>query len=199
MKPLLVFFCYLALVVSTALVVRANIAKPTPPPQKQIYSSLEVVPDPKVGNATLRIRASELKQLQAALDGIPSNNSLAASITHSGTRTIIAGMLLFLSVSFAGVWLARASRSSSSLGRGQKTVAIVIIAVATIGAAAIITRGNAGPPPGYTWRNLPTALGEGQSVSGPINIVVLADDADMTTGMRLIIPLKKRNAKGEEE
>ena len=30
-----------------------------------------------------------------------------------------------------------------------------------IGAAAIITRGNAGPPGSYRWRNLPQALAEG--------------------------------------
>jgi hypothetical protein len=106
--------------------------------------------------------------------------------------------LLFLSVSFFGVWLARAFRSGSGLRRNQKVTAIALI-VATVGAAAIITRGNAGPPPSYRWRNLPTALASGQSTAGSVLLEVVPDDPNASTGIKLIIPLKKQKANGEEE
>lgn len=201
MKSLLGLSCLILFVLTTAFAVRADIAKPKPvvtPENKVIFSSLEIVPDSKVYEAKLQIRQSALNELRAALDG-QSNTALATSITHSGKRTVIAGVLLFLSMSFAGVWLARASRSRAGIGRSQKTIAVVLVTAATLGAAAIITRGNAGPPPGYRWRNLPTALAAGQSTTGPVLIEVLPDDPNAPSGMKLIIPLKKQNAQGEEE
>jgi hypothetical protein len=203
MKPILAISCFVLLLATTALSINADIARPRPVPSptenKFMYSSLQIVPDAKANNARLQIRQSDLKELTVALNGAPSSKPLAASITHSGTRTIIAGLMLFASLSFAGVWLARASRSSSGVGRGQKTVAIVLVAVATMGAAAIITRGNAGPPPSYAWRNLPAALAEGRATGGQVLIEVVPDDQLPNGGMKLTIPLRKLNAKGEEE
>jgi hypothetical protein len=201
MKPVLVISC-LVLVLTAALVVEADVPrpKPTPSPEGKIsFSSLEVVPDPKATNAILQIRQSEFDNLRASLDGAPQKQSIVASITNSRTRTIIAGLLLFMSVSFAGVWLARSSRTSQGAGRGQKAIAIAIIGVATLGAAAIVTRGNAGPPPSYRWRNLPTALAAGQSTAGPVVLQVVPDDQLPNTGAKLILPLKKQNQKGEDE
>src|SRR5262249_32868836 len=159
MKAIQFVVCIVLLVLSVVLV-RADIAKPktTQEPNKSLYTSIEVIPDAKASDARLQIRQSTLNDLRAALNGAPNNASLASTITHSSTRTVIAGLLLFLSVSFGGVWLARAARSNSGLRGSQKLIAIALIAVATLGAAAIITRGNAGPPPAYRWRNLPTAL-----------------------------------------
>jgi hypothetical protein len=198
MKPLLAVSCFVLIVLSTAFVVNADIAKPKPEHTK-IFSSLEIVPDPKANNATLQIHQSDLNALRAAIDGQPANTTLATSISRSGPRTIVAGVLLFLSLSFAGVWLARASRSGATLNRGQKTVAVLLVTAATIGAAAIITRGNAGPPPAYRWKNLPTALATGESTAGPVMIEVIPDDPNTGTGMVLTIPLKKKNAKGDDE
>ena len=81
----------------------------------------------------------------------------------------------------------------------QKIIVIALIAVATLGAAAIITRGNAGPPPAYRWRNLPTALASGQSTAGGVLLEIVPDDPNSSIGMKLIIPLKKQKANGEEE
>jgi len=202
MKPFVAIAC-LVLLLATALSINADIARPKPAPSaaenKYIFSSMQIVPDAKATNARLQIRQSDLKDLTVALNGASTSNPLAASIMQSGARTIIAGLLLFASLSFAGVWLARASRSSAGLGRGQKTLAIVVIAVATIGAAAIITRGNAGPPPSYSWRNLPTALAEGRSTGGQVIIEIVPDSQIPDGGMKLTIPLKKQNAKGEDE
>ena len=197
MKRLFAIGC-LAVLLGAALSIYADVPRPKPSQteNKHIYSNLQIVPDSKATNARLQIRQSDLAELRAALDGTPSSRPFAASITNSSTRTMIAGVLLFASLSFAGVWLAR---GRSGFGRTHKTVAIVVIAVATIGAAAIITRGNAGPPPGWSWRNLPKALAEGRATGGPIIIEVVPDDQIPDGGMKLTIPLKKKNAKGEDE
>jgi hypothetical protein len=198
MKPVLVISCF-ALVLTAAVVARADIPRPKPtasPEGTYSFSSLEIVPDSKATNATLQIRQSEFNNLRAGLDGSPQKQGVVASITNSRTRTIIAGMLLFMSVSFAGVWLAR---SRASISKGQKAIAIAIIGVATLGAAAIVTHGNAGPPPSYRWRNLATALSAGESTAGPVVLQVVPDDQLPNTGARLTIPLKKQNKKGEDE
>src|SRR5205823_14095927 len=135
----------------------------------------------------------DFKSLRASLDGQPGNTTIAANIAQSSTRTIIAGLLMFPSVSLAGLLFAR----SFSFGRTPKTVAGLILAVAVLGAAAIMTRGNAGPPDSFRWRNLPQALAEGKSTVGGVNIEIVPD-GDSGRIMKLIIPLKKQNSSGEE-
>jgi hypothetical protein len=199
MKNLRFIGCLVVLGLSV-VIARADIAKPqpTPQPNKQLYTALEIIPDANATEARLQIRQSTLNDLRAALNGTPTNAALASTITHSRTRTIIAGLLLFLSVSFGGVWLARVSHSGFGLRGTQKLIAIALVAVATLSAAAIITRGNAGPPPAYRWRNLPTSLAAGQSTSGPVILQIVPDDPNSFT-MKLIIPLKKQKANGEDE
>ena len=195
MKSLL-FACCLILLVSTQTA-NADIAKPKPPEKVAkhvLHTSLEIVPDPKAYEAKLQITESDLKSFRAALDGAAGNTTIAASISHSPTRTIIAGLLMFLSVSIAGIFLAR----STTFGRTQKVVGAVVLIVAMVGAAAIITRGNAGPPGSYRWRNLPQALAEGKATAGGLDIEIVPDDALTGANMRLIIPLKKQKSPGEE-
>jgi hypothetical protein len=190
----LIAACFVLLV--SIPIVKADVAKPKQPEKAAKYvlhTSLEIATDPKAYEAKLQITESELKSIRAALDGAAGNQAIAASITHSPTRTIIAGLLMFLSVSIAGVLFAR----SSSFGRAQKVVGAVLL-VAVVGAAAIITRGNAGPPGSYRWRNLPQALAEGKATAGGLDIEIIPDDAKASgANMRLIIPLKKSNP-GEE-
>ena len=206
MKSLLFACCVVLVTLVITQTVNADLA-PTrssdgkisrPAPSKGgrylLHTSLEIVPDPKAYEAKLQITESDLKDLRAALDGAAGNTTIAASIAHSPTRTIIAGLLMFLSVSIAGVLFAR----SSSFGRTQKVVGALVLVVAMIGAAAIITRGNAGPPGSYRWRNLPQALAEGKSTAGGLDIEIIPDDARTGANMRLIIPLKKKNSPGEE-
>jgi hypothetical protein len=100
---------------------------------------------------------------------------------------------MFLAVSVAGVLMAR----SSSFGRTQKALAAIVIVAVVLGAAAIITRGNAGPPGSYRWRNLPQALAKGEPTTGGVDVEVVPDD-QLSGRMRLIIPLKKQNTTGEE-
>jgi len=101
---------------------------------------------------------------------------------------------MFMAVSIAGVMLAR----KSSFGRTQKTVAAALLVAIVLGAAAIITRGNAGPPGSWRWRNLPQALADGKPTIGGLDIEIVPDDQMNGRTMRLIIPLKKQNNPGEE-
>jgi len=200
MKAIL-FICSLCLLFLTITpIVDADIAKPKQSPTASqtrvvMHTSLEIVPDSKIYEARLQIPQSQLQEFRAALDSAAGNTTIAASVTRSSTRTIIAGALLFLSFSFAGVWLARSRNPAAS--RTSKVIVAAVIAFATIGAAAIITRGNAGPPGYYRWRNLPQALSDGHSTAGGVDIEIVADDPNSRTGIKLLIPLKKTK-QGEE-
>lgn len=192
----LVFAC--CVVLCSAVLANADLKPPTKPAEQKVsepkyilHTGLEIATDPKAYEAKLQISQSQLQSFRAALDGAPGNPRVVAGIALSSTRTIIAGMLMFLAVSVAGVLIARSS------GRTQKTLAAILIVAVVLGAAAIITHGNAGPPGSYRWRNLPQALAKGESTTGGVDIEVVPDD-QLSGRMRLIMPLKKQTAPGEE-
>lgn len=194
MKSLLVA-C--SLVLLFAFSTNADVPKPKTPdkPGKQVLrTGLEIVPDSKVYEAKLQISQSDFNVLRAALDGGAGSSPVVGGIAFSAPRTIIAGLLMFMAVSVAGVLIAR----SSSVGRAQKTIGAALLVAVLLGAAAIITRGNAGPPPSWRWRNLPQALAEGKPTLGGVEVEVVPDDQVNGRMMRLIIPLKKQNSPGEE-
>ena len=197
MKALL-FTCFL--VVSTAVSVNADVPKPKTPPQplRALHTRLEIVPDERIYEAKLQISESELKTLMAAMNVKPPGNgegimAVAGGVSGSAMRTIIAGMLMFLAVSVAGVMFAR----SSSLGRTQKALGVVVLVGVVLGAAAIIARANAGPPGSYYWRNLPKALADGKPTQGGVDIEIVPDE-EGGKPVRLLIPLKKGNHSGDE-
>lgn len=205
MKALL-FACCVVLLLASAVSANADVRPPVktedqkisrPAPDNQtkyiLHTGLEITTDPKAYEAKLQIPQSQLEHFRAALDGAPGNPHVVGGIALSSTRTIIAGLLMFLAVSIAGILIAR----SPSFGRTQKTIAALVIVAVVIGAAAIITRGNAGPPGSYRWRTLPQALAKGEATIGGVDIEVVPDD-QISGRMRLIIPLKKQNASGEE-
>ena len=181
----LLFLFVLLTAVSTA---NADIAKPKPPAKQAIHSSLEIVPDSKLYDAKLQISQSEFNSLRASLDGNAGSGPVVGGIAFSAPRTIIAGLLMFMAVSVAGVLLAR----SSSFGRAQKAIGAVLLVAVVLGAAAIITRGNAGPPASWRWRNLPQALAEGKPTIGGVDVEIVPDDQMNGRTMRLLIPLKKQ-------
>jgi len=193
MKAILFAFC----VFFSASIAKADLPKPQQPPQRTarevLHTSLEISTDPKAYEAKLQISESSLKELRAALDNAPGNGPIAGGLAFSSTRTIMAGLLMFMAISLAGVLIAR----SSSFGRTQKALAALVLIAVVIGAAAIITRGNAGPPGSYRWRNLPQALAEGKPTFGGVDIVIVPD-TDSGTHIRLIMPLKKQSGNGEE-
>lgn len=199
MKTLLLVAFLLFLGAFSTQIVSADVPKPKTPEQQSkilLRSKLEIVPDEQVWSARLRLTQSQLQELRAALDGADKNTTVAASIAQSPTRTLIAGVLLFLSVSFAGVWLARASRMP--MGRKNKVVAAAILVVAVLGAAAIITRGNAGPPPGYlSWMKLSKNFSQGKATTGDFMIEVVPDQPNTPPSVKLVIPYNKQN--GDDE
>ena len=157
-----------------------------------LHTGLEITTDPKAYEAKLQISQSQLQTFRAAgVVGSSGPFPVVDGFESGAPRTIIAGLLMFLAVSVAGVLLARSS------SRTPKAIAAIVIVVVVLGAAAIITRGNAGPPGSYRWRNLPQALAKGESTTGGVDVEVVPDD-QLSGRMRLIIPLKKQNAPGEE-
>src|SRR5690348_2443104 len=192
MKALL-FAC---LLVFSATIAKADIPKQNPPQRavrSSLHTSMEISTDPKAYEAKLQISESSLKELRAALDGAAGNGTVVGSISASPTRTIIAGLLMFMAVSVGGLLLAR----STAFGRRQKTVGAVVLVAVLIGAAAIITRGNAGPPGSYRWRPLPQNLADGKPTYGDVDIEIVPD-ADSGARVRLVMPLKKQNGNGDE-
>jgi hypothetical protein len=181
--------CILSLLLATAMPAYGDIARPkaSPSPQEPrfvLHTSLSIVPDSKAYEARLQISESSLQELRAALGNTPGNESMAQRMAHSSTRTILAGLFMFLSLSFAGVWLARSVQT-----RGQRAIAALLMGVAVIGAAAIITQGNAGPPGSYYWKKLPQNLSKGAPTSGGIDIEIVPDANDGSR-MKLILPMK---------
>jgi hypothetical protein len=181
-------FCFLLAIARPAYGDIAKPKKPTAPelPKVVLHTRLVIVPDNKVWEARLQISQSSMQELRAALGNTPGSESIAQGVTRSSTRTIMAGVFMFLSLSFAGVWLARSVQT-----RGQKTIALLLFGTAVIGAAAIITQANAGPPGSYYWKKLPQNLSKGAPTSGGIDIEIVPDgDETGASGMKLIVPIK---------
>lgn len=189
MKQLFILgaFCLLlALAIPTYADIAKPKEKPSPSPELPklvLHTRLVVVPDNKAWEAKLQISQSSLQELRAAL--ADENKSTAQGITRSSTRTIMAGLFMFLSLSFAGVWLARSVQT-----RGQKMVAVLLFGTAMIGAAAIVARANAGPPGSYYWKKLPQNLSKGAPTSGGLDIEIVADGDIGSSGMKLLLPIK---------
>ena len=189
MKRKLSFFA-LALVLAMAIPTFGDIARPKPSPSPQaepktiFHTRLAIVPDNKAWEARLQISQSDLEELRAALNNTPGNQSMAQQLTHSSTRTMLAGVFLFLSLSFAGVWLARSMQT-----RGQKIAAALLFGTAVFSATAMISNANAGPPGSYYWRKLSQNISKGQPTNGGVDIVIVPDGSD-GSGMKLIIPTR---------
>lgn len=182
----------LVVILTTASIAYADIARPKPEPSKPaeprelVHTNIVIVPDSKTyGGARLQLSDSTVKELCDALNAGTTAQSFTQRVTHSPTNTIVAGVLLFMSVSFAGIWLVRSSGSANS--RGQKLVAGALVGIATLGAAAIITQANAGPPPAHFWRNLTRNLNAGRPTNGSVVIEIVPD----SMGTKLIVPVPK--------
>lgn len=179
--------CLLSLLPATAITAYGDIARPKPSPEQPkilLHTSLTVVPDNKAYEAKLQISQSSLQELRAALANEPLNGSMAQSITRNSNRTMLAGVFMFLSLSFAGVWLARSMQT-----RSQKTVAALLFGTALISMAAMMAQANAGPPGSFYWRKLPQNLSKGAPTNGGIDIEVVPDSGD-GSGMKLIVPIR---------
>ena len=192
MKPTIISCTAGLLLIASAVFTFGDIARPKPSPEagKVIFhTGLEIVPDAKVYEARLQISQQTLQRIREATANTSANQSVTQRIMTSGPRTIMAGLFMFLAVSFAGVWLARSGQR-----RSQKIAAGLVLGIAALGAAAIIVRANAGPPGSYYWKNLPDNLTKGESTRGGLDIEIVPGDEQI----KLLVPIKNTKKPGEE-
>jgi hypothetical protein len=191
MKRTLILSAAICALLASGIYAFGDIARPKPTPaagKTVLYTSLTVEPSAKVSEARLQISQDTLKHIQEAVANSGASESISQRVMHSSTRTIMAGLFMFLAVSFAGVWFARSSQR-----RNHKAVAAALLVAVVFGMATVIVRANAGPPGYIRWQNLPQALKDGKPTSGGLDIEIVPGDAYM----KLIIPL--RNSKPSEE
>lgn len=187
MKRILISTSALLALTLSAIYAFADIARPksNPAPEAKTvaYSRITIVADNKPWDATLQISEGALKRIQEGVAERGKSASLTQSITHSSTRTIMAGLFMFLAISFAGVWLARSRERHNA-----KVIAAVLVVAFMFAFATLMVRANAGPTGYIYWHNLPQSLRDGKETSGGLNIqIVPGDDAEM----KLLIPLKR--------
>ena len=154
----------------------------TPEAKSVLYSGLTIVTDSKAYEAKLQISEASLKLISEGAAREGGSASLIQNITHSSSRTMMAGVFMFLAVSFAGVWFARSNQR-----RNTKAIAAVLIVAFIFGIGTVMVRANAGPPGYIRWQNLPQSLKDGKPTSGGVEVEIVPGDENM----KLIIPLRK--------
>ena len=186
MKRSLIFVAVVCALFASALFAFGDIARPKPTPVEGktiFYTGLTVVPDPKGYEARLQISQDTLKHIQEAAANSGAAESMTQNIMHSSARTVMAGVFMFLAISFAGVWFARSSQR-----RNRKAIAAVLLIAAVFSVATVIVRANAGPPGYIRWQNLPQSLKDGKPTTGGLNVEIVPGDDTM----KLIIPLRNK-------
>jgi hypothetical protein len=162
---------------------------PSKDPKSVLYTSMEVSTDAKSYEARLQIPQSVLQQIAKEAGNPSSGTSMGERLMHSSTRTVMAGVFMFLAISFAGVWLARTNQR-----RTIKAVAAVMGVAFMFGLATVMVRANAGPPASFYWQRLPQNLTQGKPTQAGVNIQIVETD-DST--IKLIMPIKKSGQPGE--
>lgn len=189
MKRTLIATASILAVLASALYAFGDIARPKSTPKALLYSGLTITTDPKAVEARLIISESTLKYLQEAGAKNGGGAALSQQIMHSSSRTIMAGLFMFLAISFAGIWFARSNQR-----RNTKAIAAAVLVAVIFGLGTIMVRANAGPPGYIRWQNLPQALKDGKETSGGVSIEVVPGHDNMM----LIIPMHKSGNPGEE-
>jgi hypothetical protein len=192
MKRTLILSTAICALLASVIYAFGDIARPKPTAVQAktvLYTGLTVVTDPKAYEARLQISQETLKRIREGAGSNGGTESVTQGVMHSSTRTIMAGLFMFLAVSFAGVWFARSSQR-----RNHKAIAAVLLIAAVFGIGTVIVRANAGPPGYIRWQNLPQALKDGKATSGGLNIEIVPGDENI----KLIIPLRNTPKPGEE-
>src|SRR2546429_4699947 len=112
MKRTLLSIAAVGALLASGIYAFGDIARPKPSPAEGkviFYSGLSVVSDPKSYEARLQISQETLKRLQDAAAREGGSSSLSQSIMHSSTRTMMAGVFMFLAISFARDQLSRSN------------------------------------------------------------------------------------------
>ena len=195
MKRIVVLCAAALLLIASGIYAFGDIARPkesaTPTAGKVVlHTGLQIVPDAKSSEARLQISQKTLDLIRQSGGSTSANQTITERLMQSSARTVMAGMFMFLAVSFAGVWLARSNQR-----RGQKAIAAVALTIGMLGAATVLVRANAGPPGIFYWRNLPKNLTKGEATRGGLDIEIVSGD---DSGVKLIVPMRKTNDYGEE-
>ena len=187
MKQLLITTGVVLALAGTAIFAFGDMARPKPSPTPEaksvLYSGLTIVTDSKASEAKLQISEASLKRISEGAAREGGNTSLIQNITHSSSRTMMAGVFMFLAVSFAGVWFARSNQR-----RNTKAIATVLIVAFIFGVGTVMVRANAGPPGYIRWQNLPQSLKDGKPTYGGVEVEIVPGDENM----KLIIPLRNK-------
>src|SRR5437763_17070414 len=177
MKRTLILSGAICALLVSAIFAFGDIARPKHSPQAKeeaktvLYTGLEVTTDAKAYEARLQISRDTLERIAKEAAGTPSSQSMTQSLMHSSTRTIMAGLFMFLAVSFAGVWLARSNQR-----RNFKAIAAVLVIAFMFGIATVMVRANAGPPGYIRWQNLPQSLKDGKPTYGRVDVETVPGD-----------------------
>jgi len=186
MKQILILTGVVLVLVGTAVFAFGDLARPkptaTPEARSVLYSGLTIVTDSKASEARLQISEKTLKLISEGAAREGGNASLIQNVTHSSSRTMMAGLFMFLAISFAGVWFARSNQR-----RNVKAIVAVLIVAFIFGIGTMMVRANAGPPGYIRWQNLPQSLKDGKPTSAGVLIEIVPGDENM----KLIIPLRK--------
>ena len=194
MKRTVIFCAAALLLIASAVYTFGDLARPktSPAPEEGkivFHTGLQIVPDSKTYEARLQISQDTLNRIREASANTTANQSMTQGLMHSSTRTMMAGLFMFLAVSFAGVWLARSGQR-----RTHKIAAGFVLGLAVLGAAAVIVRANAGPPGYFYWQKLPENLTKGESTRGGLDIEIVPGDS----GVKLVVPMRSTKKPGEE-
>ena len=189
MKRTLISTAAILALLASAVFAFADLARPKPSPttaeaKRILNSSVEIVPDPNTYDARLQISQDDFKRMLDGARESGASTSLSTQLMHSSPRTMMAGVFMFLAVSFAGVWLARSGQR-----RNQKTVVAVLLFAGVLGAATVMVRANAGPPGYVRWQNLAQSLKDGKPTGGDVSVEIVPGDGNI----KLIIPVRKKN------
>jgi hypothetical protein len=186
MKRILITTGVVLILIGTAVFAFGDLARPkpsaTPEAKSVLYSGLTIVTDSKASEAKLQISQNTLKLISEGAAREGGSASLLQNITHSSSRTMMAGLFMFLAVSFAGVWFARSNQR-----RNTKAIVAVLVVAFIFGVGTVMVRANAGPPGYIRWQNLPQSLKDGKPTSAGVEVEIVPGDDNI----KLIIPLRK--------
>ncbi len=189
-KLLLSLFLIALFAIATPALADIARSKPSPNPNTaSFHTYMEIVPDVKAYQMRLQMSQDTFNALRAGLMDAPKNPTISQWISQSSSRTITAGIFLFLSVSIGGLLVIRSQQ------RSRRIAAALVIGAALVGAGTIITQANAGPPGYVRWQRLPQALSEGRATQGDVDIEIVPEGR----GIKLIVPLRNVGKPKNEE
>jgi hypothetical protein len=190
-------FAALAVLSAVASPALADIALPKQPARNNNevrydlpFSRMTIERVEGLREARLQIPRAQLERMNAAAGVEGGGGAHSASLKSAGT--VVGGLSISLAVVLTGLLLVR-SRRRVALGRA--TAALVVCAAAA-GVAAVAAYANA-PAPHYRPQNPGTLVKAvtGAPLAGSIRVEVV-DEGDE---IKLLVPAKARNERGDEE